>query len=133
MRSPSAWLTACSCALVLAACGGGNRSTAGPKLPLSLVDELASYSDQIAAHLSDGDTCGARDLARELQRRTITDISIVPTSLQEPLQSSVNDLVARIHCATPAPPPGDEGVMRGSDKHRDHGKHGHGKKHGGGD
>jgi hypothetical protein len=111
--------------LALTGCGGhAKRETraARPKLPRALASQLASRSDDIAARLAAGDSCGARAAALELQRETIAAINAhrVSGPLLEPLQSSVNDLAVRIACVPPAPAKPEK------EKHHD-------KDHGGGD
>jgi hypothetical protein len=81
----------------------------------------------VAAALEAGDSCRGAALARQLQRETIASINggRVAPSLQEPLSGAVNDLVGRVVCVAPTPPP---------DESHDHGKHkGHDKKHKEGD
>jgi hypothetical protein len=95
----------------------------------------------VSNRLRAGDACGAHDAAAALQRRTIAHIGQVPRRLQEPLQSTVNDLVFRIPpCARPSqPPPPPSDVMHGNDNaKRGHGKakhqkEKHGRKHGDGE
>jgi hypothetical protein len=91
-----------------------------PRLPRVLAHSLALQSDQIAQALESGDSCRASSLARVLQAQTIAAINArrVPGAFQEPLTSTVTDLVSRIRCV---PPPTDE--KPGEGKKEGHGKH----------
>ena len=138
-RLPAALLSACSACVVLAGCGSGGREAApAPKLPAPLAESLAAASDQVAAQLGAGDACGAATTASGLQQRTIQSIGTVPSALQEPLQSAVNDLADRTSVACMAaqpkqPPPSPPAVSQPEPeqgKGHGHGK-GHKKKHGG--
>jgi hypothetical protein len=103
----------------LAGCGSGAepRTAPPPRLPRALAASLAAQSDRVAQAIEGGDGCQAASLARVLQSQTIAAINArrVPAAFQEPLTSSVTDLVSRIRCLPPQKP-GDE--------------HGHGKKKG---
>jgi hypothetical protein len=119
---------ACAAALCLSACGGGGhrRAAPPPTLPRAVAQSLAARSDAVAAALAAGDGCHAARLARQLQQQTIAAINrrAVPTALQEPLSSAVNELVARVVCVPPPAPRKEHG----------HGKHrGHDKQNEGGD
>ena len=96
-------------ALVLAGCGsGGQRVTARqPKLPRDVANQLAERSDLVAAALEGGDPCRALVQAQRLREDTLRAINdhLVPGPLQEQLGTTVNDLVSRIQCVPPAPPP----------------------------
>jgi hypothetical protein len=89
-------------------------------MPRALAHSLAVQSDQIAQALDGGDSCRAASLARVLQAQTIAAINArrVPAAFQEPLTSTVTDLVSRIRCV---PPPSNEepgkGKKKGHDKH----------------
>ena len=124
MRWRSAWLTASSCALLLAGCGETTTSRPPPKLPAAVANQLASEARSVAALLRNGDTCAARAQALQLQQAVINAAGNVPTAYQEPLMSTANELVTRIHCTRVT----DESVMHGSDKRKKkhHGKHGEG-------
>jgi hypothetical protein len=118
---------AAALALCLAGCGAGERRAAPqPKLPRPVGVALAQTSDAVADALEAGDDCTALALAQQLQQQTITAINDrrVPGPLQDPLQTTVNDLAGRIQCI--APPEDDEERGRGKGK-------GKGKKHGEGD
>ena len=137
MRSPSVWLTACSCALVLVGCGGQVKTAAQPKLPRDVAHQLATQSNAVASSLAANQSCAALAQAQALQQATIAAINAhrVPGALQEQLQSTATDLVERIRC-TPSVSP-DKGIMHGSDnakrdKHKKHKKH-HGDGQDGGD
>jgi hypothetical protein len=118
MRSPSAWLAGCSCAMILAGCGGHEAAPEKPPpIPPAVAQQLAADADQVAA-LSG---CRAHGAAAKLQSDTIAAISQVPARYREQLMSAANDLANRV----PACPP----PQRHEDKHghdHDHG-HGHGK------
>ncbi|HEY2939177.1 MAG TPA: hypothetical protein VGJ27_05140 [Gaiellaceae bacterium] len=119
MRWRSVWLTACSCAVLLAGCGGeGHRSPpAPPRIPAGVADRLAADADRVAATPG----CAARTAAVQLRDNVIAAIARVPARYQEQLTSAANDLVDRIRpCAQPE-----------EKKHerRHHGKH-KGKKKG---
>ncbi len=141
MRSLSVWLTACSCALVLAGCGGQAKTAAQPKLPRALARQLATQSTAVASSLAANQSCTALAQAQALQQATIAAINAhrVPAALQKQLRSAATDLVRRIRCTPPTSSPAPES-MRGSDnakreKHKKHhgdGKHG-GDGEGGGD
>ena len=65
---------------------------------------MAERSDAVAQALDAGDSCLALVLARDLQQQSIGEVNAghVPASLQEPLQSAVNQLAARIRCVAPS-------------------------------
>lgn len=100
MRWQSASLTASSCALLLAGCGGERRQQPAPqpKLPRAVAQQLAARSSRVAERLRANDRCGALAEATQLQRDVIQAINAqrVPSRLQEPLQSATNSLVLRI-------------------------------------
>jgi hypothetical protein len=93
----------------MAGCGSATqrRATPPPRLPRALAASLAAQSDRVARALEGGDSCRAVSLARVLQAQTIAAINArrVPAAFQEPLTSSVTDLVSRIRCV---PPPATE-------------------------
>ena len=117
-------------AVLLAGCGGSRTSAPEPRLPAPLAARLATYADETARLAAAGDACGARRQALALQHATVAAINAhrVPGPLQEPLQTSANDLVNRIACT---PPPvqttttGPSGEGNGNGE-----KHGKGKGHG---
>jgi hypothetical protein len=119
---------ALAAALCLAGCGGSaeRRAVPQPKLPRPVAVALAQSSDAVADALEAGDDCGALTFAQALQQQTIAEINAgrVPGPLQEPLQTTVNDLAGRIHCVEP-PAEDDEEPGRGKGKGE-----GKGKKHG---
>lgn len=104
MRSPIGWLTASSCALVLAACAGGN----GASLPESYVRPAIDESERIGRLLEERHPCAARALAVRLQARTIDALNSgrIPAGLQEDLLGRVNLIVAFIPCGAMEPQPG---------------------------
>jgi hypothetical protein len=120
---------ALAAALCLAGCGAGAERRAAPQplLPRPVAVALAQTSDAVADALEVGDDCTALALAQQLQQQTIAAINDrrVPGPLLEPLQTTVNDLAARIQCIAP-PEEDDEDRGRGKGK-------GKGKKHGEGD
>jgi hypothetical protein len=101
MRWRSAWLTACSCALLLAGCGGEGRRAPPPpppRIPAAVADRLAADAERVAA--TNG--CAARVAAARLRGDVIAAISRVPARYQEQLTGAANDLVDRIPpCAQP--------------------------------
>src|SRR4051812_8276242 len=101
MRWLSASGAACSCALLLTACGRAQqqqRPAPEPRLPRAVAQELASRADRVAERLDTHDACGAAAEAAQLQREVILAINAhrVPKRLQEPLQSAANSLMARV-------------------------------------
>ena len=113
-------------ALFLAGCGsGGQRHVVAPqpKLPRPVAEGLAQRSDAVAQALDAGDSCLALVLARDLQQRSIGAVNAgqVAASLQEPLQSAVNQLAARIECVAPS-----KGEKHGKGTHKRKRKHGEG-------
>ena len=112
-------------AVLLAGCGGSRTVTPEPTLPAPLAARLATYADETARLVAAGDVCGARQQALALQNATVAAINAhrVPGPLQEPLQTSANDLVNRIVCT---PPPAQ--TTTGDESGKEHGK-GKGKGH----
>jgi hypothetical protein len=110
-------------AVVLAACGGSRGTAPEPTLPAPLAARLAAYADETARLAAAGDDCDAREQALALQGATVTAINAhqVPGALQEPLQSSANDLVNRIVC-TPPPAKTTTGEKHGKGKGKGHKK-----------
>jgi hypothetical protein len=135
-RWPTVSLSVCSACLVLAGCGSGRKAAPAPKLPRPLAQSLAAASDHVAAQLAAGDACGAAATAAALQQRTIGSVGRVPSALQEPLQSAVNDLAERTSAtcmaAQPKQPPPPQPPPEPAPKGKGHGK-GHEKKHKGDD
>ncbi len=107
MRWPSASVTACSCALLLAGCGGGdvkqtNPSPRPPRIPAEVAQRLAAEADLIAS--AQPGSCAARAAAARLQAEALQAIQShrMPPRYQEPLMSAANGLVARLSvCAEP--------------------------------
>lgn len=120
MRSRTALLTASSCALLLAGCGGGSQKAAPqprpPRLPADIATQLASDADRVATASPTG--CSARDAAVELQSDAIAAIQSrrVPGRYQETLLGTVNDLAVRLSECGPEPEQGDRGNGHG-DQH----------------
>ena len=110
-------------ALCLAGCGSTARPHVAPqpKLPHAVAESLAQRSDAVAQALDAGDSCLALRLAQDLQQQSIGAVNAgrVAAPLQEPLQSAVNQLAARIPaCVTPP--------EHGRGKHKGHKKNGEG-------
>ena len=107
MRWRSASVTACSCALLLAGCGGGNAhqtkpTPRPPRIPADVAQRLAAEADLIAR--AQPGSCTARAAAARLQAQALEAIQShrVPPRYQEPLMSAANGLVARLSfCAEP--------------------------------
>jgi hypothetical protein len=109
MRWPTAWLSACSCVLALAGCGGSEETAPPPTLPAPLAEQLAGRADTVAAQLDAGDPCGAAERAAALQQAAIQALNQpgqVPVELKEDLGVAVADLVdrAQSECAAAQPP-----------------------------
>lgn len=106
MRWPSALLAGCSCALLLAGCGGGGEQAAPkpvpPRIPAAVAQRLAAEADLIAA--AQPGSCTARAAAARLQGEVIEAIQSgrVPLRYQEPLMSAANGLAGRLsQCTEP--------------------------------
>src|SRR4051812_39695255 len=125
MRWRSASVTAFSCALLLAGCGGGNANQTkprphAPRIPADVARRLAAEADLIAR--AQPGSCTARAAAARLQAGALEAIQSHrgPPRYQEPLMSAANGLVARLSvCAEPT---------RKDDEKR-HEKKKHGKDH----
>src|SRR4051794_9034422 len=101
-------LSALFVVVALAGCGGPAKRAAEPgqpKPPRAPASHLAARSDDVAARLAAGDSCGARAAALELRQQTIAAINArrVPGPLLETLQGTVNELASRIVCVPPPP------------------------------
>jgi hypothetical protein len=122
MRWPSASVTACSCALLLAGCGAGSAnqtkpSPRPPRIPAEVAQRLAAEADLIAK--AQPGSCTARAAAARLQAEALEAIQThqVPPRYQEPLMSAANGLVARLYvCAQPTRK--DDEKKHGKKKHR---------------
>ncbi len=106
MRWPSASVTAFSCALLLAGCGGDANQTKPsprpPRIPVDVAQRLAAEADLIAS--AQPGSCAARAAAARLQAEALQAIQShrMPPRYQEPLMSAANGLVARLSvCAEP--------------------------------
>jgi hypothetical protein len=107
MRWRSASVTAFSCALLLAGCGGGNANQTKPRprpprIPADVAQRLAAEAHLIAS--AKPGSCTARAAAARLQAEALEAIQShrVPPRYQEPLMSAANGLVARLSvCAQP--------------------------------
>jgi hypothetical protein len=103
MRWPSALLTASSCVLLVAGCGGGERAAPQPRpprIPADIAQRLAAEADLIAT--AQAGSCTARAAAARLQGEVIQAIQSgrVPRRYQEPLMSTANGLVDRLTVCT---------------------------------
>jgi hypothetical protein len=81
----------------LAGCGGGDSARNHvPKLARADASRLASLADRIEARVARGD-CGARTTMARLQAEALRLVRVgrVPSRLQEPFLSGVNDLTTR--------------------------------------
>jgi hypothetical protein len=124
MRWPSALLAACSCALLLAGCGGGGSqrtvtATRPPRIPADIASRLAASAQQVAA-LPAG-SCEARDAAARFRAEVIASIARVPPRYQEQLMTSANELAQRLAACRAEEEDDDHG------KGKQHGKKKHGK------
>jgi len=125
MRWRSASVTAFSCAVLLAGCGGGNANQTKPRprpprIPADVAQRLAAEADLIAR--AQPGSCTARAAAARLQAEALEAIQShrVPPRYQEPLMSAANGLVARLSvCAEPTR----------KDDEKKHEKKKHGKDH----
>ena len=124
-RWPSAWITACSVAL-LAGCGGDDRIDRGA------ADRLARQSSAVAASLARDDGCQAAARLATLRRdaRAAMADGRVPARFQPQLRAALTRLQGEIVC-TPPPPPqpaaheedeGDEEPGNGNGKGKGHGR-----------
>jgi hypothetical protein len=119
--------------LTAAGCGGSAKPAAAPappKLPRVLAQSWAQQADAIAASLTAGDGCTAKQRAVALQTQVVQAVNDrrIPTRYLEPLVGTVNDLPNRITCVV-APAPAAADTKPGDAKHGDK-KHGGGDKHG---
>ena len=99
---------------------------------MRLAARLATYADETSRLASAGDACGARVQALALQHATVAAINAhrVPGPLQEPLQTSANELVNRLVCTPPVQTTtttttttaDEKGKKHGGDKATGHGK-----------
>jgi hypothetical protein len=118
MRWRSASLTACSCALLLAACGGNGRQAPPPPrpphIPAGVAARLAADANRVAAMQG----CAARPVAIAFRADVIGSIARIPARYQEPLTSAANGLVARIPACPQPPEPEPEKKHHGKHKHK---------------
>ena len=108
---------------LLAGCGSEHAAAPKqPRLPHALATAWRHAADAVAAALAVGDGCLAQQRASALQGSVIDAINSqrVAARFQEPLQSAVNDLQGRIHCAPP-PAPSEHGDGHGKHKGHDQG------------
>jgi hypothetical protein len=104
IRWPAAWLSACSCVIALAGCGGeepapervqaGQSTRVDTAIPAVLAERLADRADRVAEF---GTACEARR-RRADELRSAAEAAIgagrVPVALQPPLRSRI-DAIAR--------------------------------------
>jgi len=98
---------------ILSGCGSSAR------LSHSLATRLAAQSDQIAAYLDAGDTCGAARQTSRLSREVAVSVQ---GSLRAELRARVAALARGIGPCVPPPP---TATHDGQGDHQD--QHGHGK------
>jgi hypothetical protein len=104
-RSPSAWLSVCSAALVLlaAGCGGGGEPSDAATLDPAVAEQLAAQSEAVADALEADDGCEAAERADELNAtlEEAADRGEVP----EPIRQEIDRVLDReLPCTEPAPP-----------------------------
>jgi hypothetical protein len=90
-----------SLAIALAGCGGSTGTSAQePALPRAVANDLAAKSDQIAAALDSGDSCGAAQLADRLKEAVDAAVSAgqVPPAFQDELEQTATDLQNEVNC-----------------------------------
>jgi hypothetical protein len=120
MRWRSAWLAGCSCAALLAGCGG-HEAAAPPKpppIPPPVAQQLAADANAVARLPG----CSAHDAAAKLRSDTIAAISRVPARYREQLMSAANDLASRVPACPPPPEKKQEDHGHGPGKHKKHGE-----------
>ena len=126
MRWRSASVTAFSCTLLLAGCGGGNVDQTKPRprpprIPADVAQRLAAEAD-VVARLTPG-SCTARAAAIRFRRDVIASVGHIPSRYQEPLLSAANNLAESLAaCSEPRrEKKGHEkhGKKRGHKKHED--------------
>jgi hypothetical protein len=112
MHWRSAWLTACSVALLVSGCGGEEEAAPPPRetITRAAAEALAKRSDAIAAALAAGDVCTAAGAADELKRaaQDAIDRGSVPPAYRQHLLRAADDLVNTVNCPPPTPPPAEE-------------------------
>ncbi len=99
MRWPSVWLAACSCVVLVAACGGSSA----PRLPSEYAEPAALQADEAVTLLAGRSTCTARRLLLRMQKEAISAVNAdrIPPELQEGLLSRINDIVGVVGCGPP--------------------------------
>jgi hypothetical protein len=124
--------------LAAAACGGGSSTSSGgrphtPAIPAAVAASLATRADAVAADLTAGRGCAARDEAARLRVAvdTADQAGRIPSRLQAQLTDAVASLSARIVCTPPAPTPAPKPHPKPAPKppHHDDHHHHHEKKH----
>jgi hypothetical protein len=108
-------LSACSAVVLLASCGGAERSG----IPSGTAEALARQSDGIAVALERGDRCEAARLADELL--TTGRAARLPRAYRSPLLDTANSLAARVNCPPPPPPAPPEKHEKKHHKKKGHG------------
>ena len=100
MRSRSAWLSACSAALLLIGCGSDGES----QLPLA--EQLAARGRELAPRLGSEGDCRAAAEAGNLLGEAIDAVNRgrIEPEAQEDLIGELNALVASARCKRATPP-----------------------------
>jgi hypothetical protein len=120
-------------ALVLVACGSGDRETTKPPPPplsAATADHLAKLSERVASDLDAGDTCTAAYAADQLHDAvTSTDL---PATLRPEVEEVATNLVNQVNCPPPPPPPEPKKKPKKPPGQKDEPKQGdhHGGEHG---
>ena len=97
---PTAWLSACSAAALLAAgCGAAEPEA----IPPPTAESLAAQSDAVADALASGDPCRADRLADELVAEA--ESAPMPAAYRPEVLEASRSLAASVECPPPPPPP----------------------------
>jgi hypothetical protein len=107
---PTASLTACSAALLIAAlagCGGSDeQASPQPRIEPAAAQQLASLSDEVAG-LAGRDECAAAHRADDLYiaANDAAAQNRVPPELRQELIARATELRDELNCVQPPPPP----------------------------